>query len=62
MLYFSIPIVSGTTQLVSGLTIDMHGDNAMAFLRHTYLAGTATLAPGNKVATNITIILTKGLG
>ena len=30
------------TQLVVGTTTDMHGDNVMAFYRHSYLAGTAT--------------------
>ena len=41
-------MVSSTTRLVSGLTTDMHSDNVMALYRYVYLAGTATLAPGNK--------------
>ena len=55
-------MVGGTTQLVVSLTTDMHGDNITALYRHTYLAGTATHTPCNKVRTNITIILTKKLG
>ena len=42
MLYFTILMVSGTTQLVASLTTAMHGDNVMALYRHSYLAGTAT--------------------
>ena len=42
------------TQLVTSLTTHMHGDNVTALYRHSYLAGTATHAPDNKVGTNIT--------
>ena len=55
-------MISGTNQLVASLTTDIHGDNVMALYRHSYLAGMATHAPGNKVGTNKTIILTKELG
>ena len=55
-------MVGGTTQLVVSLTTDMHDDNITALYRHSYLAGTVTHTPGNKVRTNIIIILTKELG
>ena len=48
-------MVSGTTQLVASLTTNMQGDNVTALCRHGYLTGMA--APGNKVRTDITIIL-----
>ena len=54
-------MVSGTTQLVSGgLTTDMQGDNGTVIYRHEWQVWQHT--PGNKVATNITIILKKELG
>ena len=48
-------MVSGTTQLETSLTTDMHDDNGTALYGHGhYLAGTATHVPDNKVGTNIT--------
>ena len=35
-------MVSGTTQLVPGLTTEIHGDNVTALYEHGYLAGKAT--------------------
>ena len=58
MLYFAILMVSGTTQLLAGVTTDIHGDNVTALYTHGY----GYHAPGNKVETNIAIILTKELG
>ena len=55
-------MVNGTTQFLESLTTEMDCDNVTALYRHGYLAGTATHAPGNKVGTNITIILMKELG
>ena len=39
---FAIPMVSGTTQLVSGLATDMQGDNGTVIYRNEYVAGMAT--------------------